>query len=107
MAEGKELKSLLMKVKEESEEAGWKPNIQKMKIMESSLITSWHIDGETMETVRDSIFFFFLSSKISANSDCSYDIRDASSWKKSYDWPRQHIKKDRHCFVNKGPYSKN
>jgi len=61
-----ELKSLLMKVKEESEKAGLKVNIQKMKIMASSPITSWQIDGETMETVRD---FIFLGSKITADSD--------------------------------------
>ena len=59
MAESKELKSLLMKVKEESEKAGLKLNIQKMKIMASGAITSWKIDGETMKTVRDFIFFFF------------------------------------------------
>ena len=71
MAESKEeLKSLLMKVKEESEEAGLKLNIQK-KIMSSGPITSWQIDGETMETVRD---FIFLGSKIIADGDCSYEI---------------------------------
>ena len=73
MAESKEeLKSLLMKVKEESEEVGLKLNIQKTKIMASSLITSWQIDGETMETVRD--FIFFLS-KITVNGDCSRKIK--------------------------------
>ena len=73
MAEGKEeLKSLLMKVKEESEKAGLKLNIQKTKIMTSGLITSWQIDGETMETVTD---FIFLGSKITANSDCSNEIK--------------------------------
>ena len=67
MAESKEeLKSLLMKVKQESEKVGLKLNIQKMKIMASSPITSWQIDGETMETVRD---FIFLSSKITADGD--------------------------------------
>ena len=72
MAESEEeLKSLLMKVKEESEIAGLKLNIQKMKIMASGPITSWQIDGETMETVTDSIF---LGSKISADSDCSHEI---------------------------------
>ena len=72
MAESKELKSLLMKVKEESEKAGLKLNIQKTKIMISSLITSWQIDGETMETLRD---FIFLGSKITANGDSSHEIK--------------------------------
>ena len=73
MAESEEeLKSLLMKVKEESENAGLKLNIQKMKIMASSLITSWHIDGETMETMKD---FIFLGSKITADGDCSHEIK--------------------------------
>ena len=70
MAESEEeLKSLLMKVEEESEEVGLKLNIQKTKIMASSPITSWQIDGETMETVRD---FIFLGSKITADGDCSH-----------------------------------
>ena len=73
MAEGKEeLKSLLMKVKEESEKVGLKLNIQKMKIMASSPITSWQIDGETMKTVTD---FIFLGSKITADGDCSHEIK--------------------------------
>ena len=73
MAESKEqLKSLLMKLKEESGKAGLKLNIQKTKIMASSLITSWQTDGETMETVRD---FIFLGSKITANGDCSHEIK--------------------------------
>ena len=73
MAEGKEeLKSLLMKVKEESEKGGLKVNIQKMKIMASSPITSWEIDGETMKTVID---FIFLGSKITEDSDCSHEIK--------------------------------
>ena len=67
-----ELKSLLMKVKEESEKAGLKLSIQKTKIMASSPITSWQIDGETMETVRD---FIFLGSKITADGDCSHEIK--------------------------------
>ena len=67
-----ELKSLLMKVKEESEKAGLKLNIQKMKIMASGPITSWQIDGETMETVRD---FIFLGSKITADGDCSHEMK--------------------------------
>ena len=73
MAENEEeLKSLLMKVKEESEKAGLKLNIQRNKIMASSPITSWQIDGETMETVAD---FIFLSSKITADGDCSHEIK--------------------------------
>ena len=73
MAESKEeLKSLLMKVKEGSEKAGLKLNIQKMKIMASGLITSWQIDGETMETVTD---FIFLGSQITADGDCSHEIK--------------------------------
>ena len=73
MAESKEeLKSFLMKVKEESEKAGLKLNIQKTKIMASSLITSWQIDGETVETVAD---FIFLGSKITADGDCSDEIK--------------------------------
>ena len=73
MAESKEeLKGLLMKVKEESEKAGLKLNIQKTKIMASSPITSWQTDGETMETVTD---FIFLGSKITVDTDCSHEIK--------------------------------
>ena len=73
MAEGEEeLKSLLMKVKEESEKAGLKLNVQKTKIMASGPITSWHIDGETAETMAD---FIFLGSKITADGDCSHKIK--------------------------------
>ena len=73
MAESEEeLKSLLMKVKEESEKVGLKLNIQKTKIMPSGPITSWQIDGETVETVAD---FIFLGSKISADGDCSHEIK--------------------------------
>ena len=72
MAESEELKSLLMKVQEESEKAGLKLNIQKMKIMASGPNTSWQIDGETMETVRD---FIFLGSQITAEGDCSHEIK--------------------------------
>ena len=83
MAESEEeLKSLLMKVKEESKKAGLNLNIQKMKIMASGPITSWEIDGETMETVTDIIFG---GSKITADGDCSHEI---TPWKKSYDQPR-------------------
>ena len=77
MAESEEeLKSLLVKVKEESEKAGLKLNIQKMKIMASGPITSWQIDGETMQTVTD---FIFLGSKITADGDCSLKLKDACS----------------------------
>ena len=72
MAEGKELKSILMKVKEESEKVGVKLNIQKTKIMASGPITSWEIDGETVETVSDIILW---GSKITANGDCSHEIK--------------------------------
>ena len=72
MAESKELNSLLMKVKEESEKAGLKLNIPKTKIMASGPITSWQIDGEAVETVRD---FIFLGSKITADGDCSHEIK--------------------------------
>ena len=102
MAESKELKSLLMKVKE-SEKAGLKLNIQKTKIMASSPITSWQIDGETMETLRH---FIFLGSKITADGDCSHEIkRHLLLGRKSYDQPRQHIQKQRHYFTNKAPFS--
>ena len=83
MAESEEeLKSLLMKVKEDSEKTGLKLNIQKTKIMASGPITSWEIDGETMETVAD---FIFLGSKITANGDCCHEIKTLVPWKKSYD----------------------
>ena len=70
--------------------------------MSSGPITSWKIDGETVETVTD---FILGGSKITADGDCSHEIKMLASWKKSYDKPRQHIKKQRHCFANKGPYS--
>ena len=97
-----ELKSLLITVKEKSEKAGLKLNIQKTKIMASGPITSWHIDGETMETVTD---FIFLGSKITVDGDCSHEIKRLAPWKKSYDKPRQCIKKHRHYFADKGPRS--
>ena len=77
-----------MKVKVESEKVGLKLNIQKTKIMASGSITSWEIDGETVETVSD---FIFLGSNITANGDCSHEIKTLTPWKKSYDQPRQHI----------------
>ena len=104
MAESEEeLKSFLMKVKEESEKAGLKLNSQKTKIMASSPIIPWQIDGETMQTVRD---FIFLGSKITADGDRSHEIkRKLAPWKKSYDQPRQHIKKQRHYLADKCPFS--
>ena len=77
-----------MKVKEESEKAGLKLNIQKMKIMEAGPITSWQIEGEIVETVTD---FIFLGSKIIPDGDCSHEIKTLAPWKKSYDQPRQLI----------------
>ena len=104
MAESEEeLTSLLMKVTEESEKVGLKLNIQKTKIMASGPITSWQIDGETMEIVTD---FILGDSKITADDDCSHEIkRCLLLGKKSYDQPRQHIKKQRHYFAKKGPSS--
>ena len=104
MGESEEaLKSLLMKVKQKSEKAGLKLNIKKIKIMASGTITSWQIDGETMEPVTD---FIFLGSRITADGDCSHEIKKTlAPWNKSYDQPRKHIKKQRHYFANKGPSS--
>ena len=86
MAESEEeLKSLLMKVKEESEKVGLKLNIQKTKIMASGPITSWEIDRKTLETVSDS---FLGGSKITADGDCSHEIKTLAPWKKSYEKPR-------------------
>ena len=93
MAESEELKSLLMNVKEESEKVGLKLNIQKTKIMASVPINSLQIGGETMETVRD--YFFGLQ------NHCRWWFQPRN-WKKSYDQPRQHIKKQRYYFANKG-----
>ena len=100
MAESEEeLHSLLMRAKEENEKAGLKLNIQKTKIMVYSPITSWQIDGETMETVID---FIFLGSKITVNGDCSHEIKRCLLLGRK---TRQHIKKQRYHFANKGPYS--
>ena len=86
MAESKEeLKSLLMKGKEESENVGLKLNIQKTKIMAPGPITPWEVDGETVETVSD---FIFGGSKITADGHCSHEIKTLTPWKKSYDQPR-------------------
>ena len=103
MKESKEdLKSLLMKVKEESEKVGLKLNIQQTKIMASGPITLWQIDGEIVET--DRLYFFGLQ------NHCRWwlqpwNLKTLAPWKKSYDKPRQHIKKQRHYFAKKGPYS--
>ena len=98
MAENEELKNLLMKVKEESEKVGLKLNIQKAKIMASSPITSWEIDGETVETVTD---FILGGSKITAD-----EIRRCLLLgRKFFDQPRQHLKKQGHYFADKGPSS--
>ena len=92
-----------MKVKEESEKAGLKLNAQKTKIMASGPITSWEINGETVETVTD---FILGGSKITADCDCSHEIkRHLLLGRKVMTKPRQHIKKQRHYFVNKGPCS--
>ena len=101
MAEGEEeLKSLLMKVKEESEKVGLKLRIQKTKIMASGPITSWQIDGETVETMTDLIF---LGSKITMDVDCSHEIQRRLLFG-SCDKPREHIQKQRHYFADKGLY---
>ena len=98
MAESKEeLKSLLMRVKEESEKAGLKLHIQKTKIMASSPISSWQIDGDYGNSEK----LYFGGSKITAEGDCSHEMKTLTPWKKSYDQLRQHIKKQRHHFANK------
>ena len=103
MAENEEdLKSLLMKVKEESEKVSLKLNIQKTKITPSDPITSWQIDGETVETVVD---FNFWAPKSLQMVTVAMKLEKLTPWKESYDQPRQHIKKQRHYFVNKGPSS--
>ena len=97
-----ELKSILMKVKEESEKVGLKLNIQESKIMASGPITSWQIDGEKVETVAD---FILGGPKLLQMVIAAMKLKMLAPWKKSYDQPRQHIKKQRHHFVNKGPSS--
>ena len=91
-----------MKVKEESEKVGLKLNIQETKIMASSPITSWQIDGETVGKMAH---FIFLGSKITVDGDCSHETKTFAPWKESYDKPRQRVKKQRHRFADKGPYS--
>ena len=103
MAESKEkLKRFLIRVKEKSEKAGLELNSQKTKIMPSGSITSWQIEGGKVEVVTD---FIFLGSKITMDGNCSHEIKTLAPWKKSYNKHRQHIKKQRHHFTNKGPYS--
>ena len=103
MAESEEeLKYLLMKVKKESEKAGLQLKIQKTKIMASGPITSWQIDGETMETVRD---FIFWATKSLQMVTAVMKLKTCAPWEKSYDKPRQHIKKKRHYIANKGQTS--
>ena len=106
MAESEEeLKSLLMRVKEESEKAGLNLNIQKTKIMASGPKTSWQIEGKKVEALTDFIFF---GSKITVNGDCSHEIkRCLLLGMKAIDKPRQCTKKQRHHFASKGPYSQN
>ena len=100
MAESEEeLQSLLMKVKEESEKVGLKLNIQKTKIMASGPITSWEIDGETMETMAD---FIFLGSKISADGDCSHEIKRHLLLVREVMTILDRILKSRDYFANKG-----
>ena len=98
MAESEEkLKSLLIKVKEESEKVGLKLNIQKTKIMASGPITSWQIDGGTMETVTD---FTFWAPKSLQMVTAAMKLKDTCSLEKIYDQPRQHIKRQKHYFAN-------
>ena len=78
-----------MKVKEESEKAGLILTIQKMKVMASSPITSWQLEAEIVETITD---FIFMGSRITADGDCSHEMRTLVLWNKSYDKPRQHTK---------------
>ena len=101
MAESEEeLKSLLIKMKGESEKSGLKLSIKKTKIMAPGSITSWQIEGEKVKAVRD---FLFLGSKITAGGHCSHEIETITSWQESYDKPRQCFKKQKHHFANKGP----
>ena len=103
MAESEELKSLLMKGKEESEKVGLKFNIQRTNIMTSSPINSWQINGETVETVAD--FIFWETPKSLQMVTAAMKLKEAYSLEGKYDQPRQYIEKQRHYFVNKGPSS--
>ena len=89
-------------MKDKSDKAGLKLIIKKTKIMASGPITSWQIEGEKVEAVSD---FIFLGSKITEDGECIHEIKTLAPWKKSYDKPRQHIKKKRYYFTNKGLYS--
>ena len=91
-------KDLLDEVKEESGKAGLKLNLQKAKIMAFGPITSWQTDEETMETKK---VFLLLGSKITADGDCSHEMKTLAPWKKSYDKPRQYVKKRRQYFADK------
>ena len=92
-------KSLMRKQKKNTQK---KLNIQKSKIMASGPTTSWQTNGEKMEIVTD---FTFLGSEITVDGDCNHEIETLAPWKKSYDQPRKHIKKQKHYFADKGPYS--
>ena len=103
MAESEELKSFLMKVKEESGKVGLKLNIQKTKVIASSPITSWQIDGETTETVTD-----FILGGLRNHREWwlhPWNEQMLAPWKKSYHQSRQHVQNQRHYFANKGPFS--
>ena len=97
MAESEEELMSVLKEKKESEKVGLKLNIQEMKVMTSDPITSWQIDGQKIETVTD---FIFWGSKITADGDCSHEIKTLAPQKESYNKPRQHVKKQRHHFAN-------
>ena len=99
MAESEEeVKSFLMRVKEESEKAGLKLNIKKAKLMAPHVITSWQIEMEKLKVVTD---FVFLGSKVTAGGDCSHEIKTLAPWKESYNKPRQ----QRHHFADKSSFS--
>ena len=102
MAESEELKSLLMKVKEESEKVGLNLNIEKTKIMASSPITSWQTDGETVKIVAD---FILGGSKITADGDCSHEIKTCLLLRRKAMTNLDSILKSNHYFANKGPSS--
>ena len=103
MAESEELKNLLLKVKEESEKVGLRLNVQKTKIMASGPITSWQIDGETVETVTN---FMFLGSKITVDGDCCHEIKRYLLLGRKAMTNLDSILKSRYYFANKGPSSK-
>ena len=103
MAESEEeIKSLLIRVKQESEKSGLKLNVKKTKIMASGPITSWEIDGETVKTMSG---FIFLGSKITVDDDCNHEIKRLAHWKESHGKSRQCIKKQRQHFSDKSLYS--